>query len=217
MEAAAPPQSAPAEPLLTRDDDHKYWLIDPPKAPENLIGATEVEVEVGLENDDWYTDEHSSRGIAVHAELASAARGIQPYPFIDPDLFGWRQSGLDWLAEKLADGAVILGVEEMRWHPLYRFAGTLDIAMLWRGYEWVFDYKTGKASKVTRFKLAAYDMLRGPTANGKPRKRAAIELDRDGGRAHPVPYNDVEHHHDANHFLSHLTTARDKRAFGPKK
>jgi hypothetical protein len=199
-------------PDLKRDPDHLYW-----RDRENLLGVSEVETTVGLESDEWFTEEHSTRGIAVHADLAAVARGGKPFAFIDPDLYGWRQSGLDWLARALADGAIILGVEVMRYHALYRFAGTLDLVILWRGYEWILDWKTGKASKVTRFKLAAYDLLLGPASNGKPRKRAALELDRDGGQSNPVEYNTPEHFHDGNRFLGHLSTARDLRQFAPNR
>lgn len=204
---------APAAPsVLIRDSDHKYWI-----GRENLLGVTEVMVDVGLENDDYYTVTHSSRGIAIHAELANAARGIEPFPFLDPDLYGWVQSGRDYLASLLADGAIVLGVEQMGYHQQYRFAGTIDLRVLWRGYEWILDWKSGKASSVTRFKLGAYDLICGPAANGKQRKRAAIEVQEDGSRAKLVEYNTPENFHDGNRFLSYLTTARDKRAFGPKK
>lgn len=210
------PAAAPAAPVLTRDADHLYWLTQPPRAPENIPGVTEVMVDNRLEDDTYYTEEHSSRGIAVHAELANHARGIAPFPFLDPDLVGWVASGDDFLSRIRAEGATILAVERMGYNPLYRYAGTIDLLVLWRGYEWVLDWKTGKASKVTRFKLAAYDTILGPTTNGKPRKRAAVELDRDGFRARLVEYNTPEHHHDANRFLSYLNTTRDRRLFGPK-
>ncbi len=202
---------------LRRDDDHKYWLTAPPKPDENLLGVSEVMVDNRLETGRWFTETDSTRGIALHSELAAAARGHDVFPFLDPDLWGWRQSGLDWLAEKLADGAVVLGVEVMRYHPLYRFAGTVDLVILWRGYEWVIDWKSGKASGVTRFKLAAYDLILGPAANGKPRKRAAVEIQEDGSRARPVEYNTPAHFHDGNRFLSYLNTTRDRREFGPKE
>jgi hypothetical protein len=208
---------ATATPALTRDADHKYWLVAPPKTNENLLGVTEVMVDLGFESDEWFTETHSSRGVAVHADLAAAAAGKEINPFIDPDLYGWRLSGLNYLAYLLADGAVVLGVEKMLHSPLYRFAGTIDLVVLWRGYEWVLDWKTGKASKVTRFKLAAYDTLLGPAANGKQRKRAAIEVQEDGGRARLVEYNAVENFHDANRFLGYLSTTRDRRAFAVKQ
>lgn len=218
MDAAQQPAPAapPATPILTRDDDHKYWVSELMKPRENVLGVTEVMVDNRLESDRWFTPTDSSRGIALHAELANIARGYAPFPFIDPDLYGWRQSGMDFLAYILADGGVILHVEVMRYHTLYRFAGTIDLVVLWRGYEWVLDWKSGKASKVTRFKLAAYDTILGPALNGKQRKRAAIEIHEDGSRAKLVEYNEPKHFHDANRFLSYLNTTRDRREFAPK-
>lgn len=223
MDAAQPPAPAAPQtaPVLIRDENHLYWLVDqlpPSRTPhrENLLGVTEVMVDNRFETDRWFTPTDSSRGLAIHAELANAARGYPPFPFLDPDLYGWCQSGRNFLAYLLADGAVILHVEQMFYHPLYKFAGTIDLVVHWRGYEWVLDWKSGKASKVTRFKLAAYDTLLGPTLNGKPRKRAAVEVHEDGSRAKLVEYNEPKHFHDANRFLSYLNTTRDRREFGVK-
>lgn len=211
------PAAAPAVPILTRDAEHKYWLLEPGRTkPENILGVTEVMVQLGFESDEWFTETHSSRGTAIHAELANRARGHEPFPFLDPDLYGWCSSGDDFLRMLLADGAVILGVERMGYHPLYKFAGTIDLHVLWRGYEWVLDWKSGKASKVTRFKLAAYDTILGPTKNGLPRKRAAVEIQEDGSRARLVEYNKPENFHDGNRFLSYLNTARDLRVYAAK-
>ena len=198
-------------PDLKRDEDHKYFIPS-----GNLLGVSEVMTFLGFESSEWFTDTDSSRGIVIHSELASAARGIEPFPFIDPDLYGWRQSGLDYLAYLIADGAIILGVEVMAYSRLYQFAGTVDLVILWRGYEWILDWKSGKASKVTRFKLAAYDTILGPAKNGKQRKRAAIEVQEDGSRANLVEYNKPDNFHDANRFLGYLGTARDLKVYGPK-
>lgn len=211
MDAAPQPAPPAAVFPLIRDSDHKYFVGN-----RNLEGVTEIMVDNRLESDEWYTETHSSRGTAIHAELANAARGIPPFPFIDPDLYGWCQSGRDYLAYLIADGAIILAVEKMLYSPLYWFAGTVDLVVLWRGYEWVLDWKSGKASKVTRFKLAAYDLLMGPTQNGKPRKRAAIEVHEDGSRAKIVEYNGSDHFHDGNTFLALLTATRARKLYGPK-
>ena len=199
-------------PGLSLDKDHKYWFEE-----ENILGVSEVIVDNRLESDKWFTETDSSRGIAIHTVLAGVARGLTfDWDLLDPDLHGWVHSGIDYLAYLIADGAVILGVEVSRFNPLHRVAGTIDLIALWRGYEWILDYKSGKASGVTRFRLGAYDMILGPTENRKPRKRAAIELQKDGGKAKLKEYNGVEFFHDGNRFLSYLVTTRDHRQFGPK-
>jgi hypothetical protein len=203
-------------PGLTCDADHLYHF-----GSEIPLGVSEVMEDNRLESGKWFDESDSSRGRAIHAALALYARGktrddIIIWGELDEDLHGWFRSGADFLDMLRSDGAVILGVEVMRHHPLYRFAGTLDLVVFWRGYEWIIDHKSGKASRVTRFKLAAYDSLLGPTPNGLPRKRAAVELDRDGGRARLVEYNTPEHFHDANRFLSYLNTSRDRKIYAPK-
>ena len=199
-------------PDLRRDSDHKYWL-----GSENLFGVNEVIIDNRLESDEYFTETHSTRGQAIHAVLAGAARGLTfDWDLLDPDLHGWVRSGINYLDYLLDDGAVILGIETMRYNDLYRFAGAIDLVVFWRGYEWILDWKSGKASKMTRFKLAAYDTILGPTKNGKIRKRAAIEVQKDGSRAKLVEYNKPENFHDANRFLSYLNTSRDRKLFGAK-
>ncbi|MDD5301470.1 MAG: hypothetical protein PHS14_00060 [Elusimicrobia bacterium] len=200
-------------PGLSCDEAHQYHIDG-----TRPLGVSEVMEDLGFESGEWYDDTDSSRGVAIHAVLAGTARGLTfDWDLLDPDLHGWCRSGMDYLAYLLADGAVILGVEVRRYHPLYRYAGTIDLVVLWRGYEWVLDWKSGKASRVVRFKLAAYDQLLGPAANGKPRKRAAIEVQQDGSRAKLVEYNGVEYHHDANRFLGYLGTSRDRQVYAVKK
>lgn len=218
LKPAPLPESVKTFPHLLRDDAHIYWLYEGlNRQTQRLEGVTEVMADNRLEDATYFTEEHSTRGIAVHAELANIANGLAEFPFLDPDLYGWVQSGKLFLADLARDGATILLVEAMRWHPLYRYAGTVDLVVLWRGYEWVLDWKTGKASKVTRFKLGAYDMLLGAAANGKQRKRASIELDRDGGNAKLVEYNKHENFHDGNAFLAFLTTSRMRKLCCPSK
>ena len=208
---AAPPAPYLDTPGLICDADHVYHL-----GQETPDGVTDTLGAVGLLTDPRHFAEGSAeRGIFIHAMLAAAARGYTfDMELVDLEFRGWIQSGLDFLAAKLAEGAVILGVELRRFHPLYRFAGTIDLILLERGRVNVYDYKSGKAAKAVRFQLGAYGLLL-PEAD-RPRK-FALELDRDGGKAHPIGYNELEHWHDGNRFLGYLTTARDVRTFGPKE
>jgi hypothetical protein len=207
-------KTAQEMPTLRIDENHKYFLGD-----ENLLGVSEVLKDNRLIDDRWFDDESRDRGHVVHEILAGVARGLTfDWDFLDTELHGWAKSGIGFLKELEADGAEILGVEEMRYHPLYRVAGTIDLRVLdARGYESIYDFKTGKAPKITRFQIAAYDMLLGPTANGKPRKKAAVEVQQDGSPARIIAYHGPEFYHDANRFLSFLNTTRDRREFAPKE
>jgi hypothetical protein len=201
-------------PELRLDDQHRYWI-----GTEELWGVSAVLKDNRLIDDRWFDDESRDRGHVVHEVLAGAARGLAfDWDFLDTELHGWVKSGIGFLKELEDDGVKIIGIEEMRYHPLYRVAGTIDLRVLdARGYESIYDFKTGKALKITRFQLAAYDMILGPAANGKPRKKAAIEIQQDGSRAKLVPYNAPEFYHDANRFLSFLNTTRDRREFAPRE
>ena len=96
--------TADTKPLLRLDDDHKYWLSD-----ENIWGVNEVIIDNRLESDEWFTDTHSSRGIALHALLAGVANGLTfDWDLLDSDLHGWAKSGMGFLTYLIADGAKIL-------------------------------------------------------------------------------------------------------------
>lgn len=203
-------ETAVNHPDLRLDEDHRYWF-----GSEELWGVSAVLLDNRLVDPSWFDEKSRSRGVALHADLANVARGGQPFSFIDPDLYLWRQSGIDFLAMVLDDGGEILGVEEMHYHPLYKFAGTIDLRVRWRGYIWIFDLKSGKAAKATRFQLAAYALM--VPSEDRQIKRAAVELDRDGGRAVLREYNSLEYFHDGNTFLAFLTASRARQEFAPKK
>ena len=199
-------------PGLRLDEEHRYWVGD-----REIWGVSAVMADNRLVDAKWFDESSRSRGTAIHAELANIARGAEPFSFLDPDLVGWVKSGIDFLSMLRADGAEILGVEVMRHNALYDIAGTIDLVVRWNGSVWIFDHKSGKAARTTRFQAGAYDMILGPTEDGKPRRRAAVELQEDGGTAKIVGYNTVEHFHDANRFLGYLNTSRDRKAYGPKE
>lgn len=203
---------APVE--LYRDPEHKYWL-----GRERLLGVNETITGLGLEEDGFYTAGASNRGHVVHAVLAGVARGLTfDWDLLDPDLHGWVKSGILWLDHMRTDPDFeIMGVEEMRFHPTFRFAGQIDLVVRWRGYLWIMDWKSGKASKMTRFKMGAYAMLFSPPTAILQTKKAAIELQADGSCARPVYFNETQHFHDGNRFVAYHTTLKDKILYGPKE
>ncbi len=204
-------------PGLTIDAEHAYSF-----SGARVPGVTEVLHGCGFVDTRWYTETHSSRGRAVHEVLAGTARGLTfDWELLDVDLHGWTRSGVNFLSAIDADGGEILGVETMLYHPLYAFAGTVDLIVRgWRGADWILDYKTGAVQKWVRFQTAAYGLLvqnlPEVAARGKLLKRAAVELDRDGARARIIEYNSVDHFNDGARFLAHLTTHRDRALFGAR-
>ena len=202
---------APVE--LYRDDNHKYWL-----GRENIPGVNEVMTALGFEQDPRYFGEScSSRGSVVHQVLAGVALGLTfDEDLLDPDLRGWVRSGITRLDYLRSKGAEILGAEEMFYHPIYKFAGQIDLRYRLGGRVCIDDWKTGAAPKTTRFKMGAYSLLI-PQANGLPVQKAAVEHDRNGGNAHPVYYNEPQHFHDGNRFVAYLTTFKDLRLYAPKE
>lgn len=204
---------APVE--LYRDSEHKYWL-----GRENLPGVNEVMTALGFEQDPrYYGASSSSRGSVVHQVLAGVALGRTfDWDLLDPDLHGWVKSGISRLEYLKSRGAKIIGAEEMFFHPVYRFAGQIDLRYYLNGYVHIDDWKTGGAPATTRFKMGAYSLLVPQDGHSPyPIKKAAVELDRNGGSARPVYYNETEHFHDGNRFVAYLTTFKDLKIFAPKE
>lgn len=149
----------------------------------------------------FFTPGSRARGRAVHAGLHYALKGTLDWATLEKPLHGYVESGLR-LVERLKPK--IIRMETALYDPTFDFAGMLDIDWELDGWRWIVDWKSGKAPKVTRYQIAAYEMLARVTA---PRfvhwKRAAIELQEDGSTANLVRYDD---HTDAAGWINLLRT-----------
>lgn len=186
-------------------DPHGYWLGN-----EQLESPSSVFQDLALVDPRWFTQESRERGHAVHVGLHYALKGRLNWASLHPDLHGWVKSGL-LLVDRLKP--TIIEMETPRFHAGHRFAGTLDIRWLLQGWEWVVDWKSGKAGKVAKYQTAAYDILAGPTNDGRPRKRAAFELQQDGTIARLVEYDGAT---DRLDWLCMLAVARIRKALRAK-
>lgn len=193
---------------LRLDRQHRYWL-----GAEEILGTSFILADNGLVDSSWFTEEARSRGTVVHQVLAGIHSG---YTFnwddLHEKLHGFVRSGLAFRDRMKYE---VLDVEQMRWHPIYRFAGTLDLRIRMNDYEYILDWKTGKAAKATRYQLAAYDLLAGPPKTFKFRKKICVELREDGGMPSIVEYNDPMYLHDDLSFLAFLETTRKRMEIKP--
>lgn len=165
------------------DEPHGYWL-----GQQELPSPSSVFADLGLVDPTFFTPGSRARGRAVHAGIHYALKGTLDWKTLDSDLHGYVKSGLrlvDHLKPK------ILRFETSLHHPTLLFAGTFDLEWDLGGWRWIIDWKSGKASKVVRYQTVAYEILarvQEPLFNRW--KRAAIELQKDGGMARIVRYND---------------------------
>lgn len=183
------------------EENHLYFL-----GAERLLSPSSVFQELGLVDDRWYKPEHRQRGKAVHAAIHYALKGTLDWDTLDPDLHGYVASGLKYVAHRRPK---ILRFETVLHHPALKFAGTFDVEWQIAGDNWIIDWKTGKAAKVTRYQTAAYEILARYQAQPCFYKRAAIELQADGSMPNVVPYQDST---DGAAWLAMLATARIRRS-----
>lgn len=144
-------------PVITCTDDHRYFVNG-----ARVLGVSEVLRAVGIINADHYTDEARDRGTAVHALAKYLADGVDDIDeeSIDPIVRPyWLALQELWRVEK----PVVTSSEKAVWHPVRRYAGTLDATVmsphllaadadsldLW-------DYKTGDVLPWHWLQLSAY-------------------------------------------------------------
>jgi hypothetical protein len=119
-----------------------------------------------------------ARGRAVHEAIALDIMN-------DLDEASAEEAGVMGYVEAARGARINLGlgsasVEQRVWHPLYRYAGTLDLL----AGELLIDWKTGTVESWVRYQLAAYSAAvsaaAGLTAHGDARiRRIAVELHAD--------------------------------------
>jgi hypothetical protein len=138
-------------PTLTFDPEkHAYYLDG-----ERLLGVTTVLREAKLFDYKSSYDGGAAmeRGTAIHALTELEDNGaLIPENVPNPLMIsvdGWTKFKEDTKIE-------ILGSEEAVYHPLYKYAGTLDRRVLFRGREAVIDIKTGIQAPWHSIQTAAY-------------------------------------------------------------
>ena len=156
----------------------------------------------------WEADEgYLQRGRAVHIATQYMDEGDLRRDYRTKPIEGYLDA---YDKFKRQTKIQILKIELAMFSRLYRFAGTLDRLVLWNGYEWVLDIKSGPSPAWGGYQTGGYDLLL--PAAAKMRKRACLELRADGS------YNLTPHQdpHDRATFLSLLTTYYARRKNGKR-
>lgn len=120
-------------------------ILDATKRPEDRAGLDAWRQRVGHEEAERIRQESAARGSLLHAAMEAWTAGrAQPHE-ADPIRPWW-----DSLATIRLDMAPFLpahACEAAVYHPELRYAGTLDLAALFRGHHVIVDWKTADRPK----------------------------------------------------------------------
>lgn len=175
-----------------------------------LPSVTGILTDCGFISPEFYTEEAKIRGTRVHLlcqfldendyDPAQAAK-FEVAGYVE----SWRK-----LKEKLR--IEMVDIERRLYHPLYRFAGTVDRLAYVNGHLSVVDIKTGAHEGWHNFQTGGYELLY--MANGSMAgvlRRYGAHLKEDGAMATLIEHPD---YNDKNCFLAFLTTSNQRRKHG---
>ena len=183
------------------DDAHRYYL-----GTTEIPGVTHVLDTMGLVSDFAKRPEYALRGHLVHRAAALYGNGALEWSTIDPRILGYVIS-VTRFYESLQVKPVALEIPD--YHPDFLYGYTFDGIGSSNMGDILWDFKTGRATKVgTALQTAAYlDPVQ--RKYGGKWKRLAVELDEDGGLPNLRWYSDRS---DWPNFLSCLNCYRLKEA-----
>lgn len=184
--------------LTFNEDKHEYQYnkLTVPSVTQIISGA-------GLVNFDFISkellEEKADLGRKIHTTTELYDQDILEISTLHPILVNYLES---WAKFKKDYGFIIKELEEMYFHPLYRFAGRVDRVGFIKDKLCILDIKSGVKSKTHGLQTAAYKLLYN---YGKPKKELAkdryiVYLTQDG---YKVEQNKEET--DEQVFLAALT------------
>lgn len=191
---------------------HTYTVDGSP-----LVSVTQAIEGAGLS--DWLhsiplaaLERAQRRGTLVHRAIELYARRELDFSEVPSWMLGYIEGYVEW---RIATGFEPRLVEHRFYHPVYRYAGTLDHQGTYRDQpgEAVVDFKTplvwgAEAHKSARLQLAAYCRK---TKERTPLKRVVLHLPGDGGFHEKVlPTSEIDR--DFRLFLACLAITNYKRS-----
>jgi hypothetical protein len=174
---------------------HSYWLDG-----ERLIGVTTALKLAGMYS--YFGSDGgvaADRGTAIHTLTELHDAGALDESKIEnpilPYLDGWKRFREENQIE-------VLGIEEVVFHPIYRYAGKTDRRVMWNGREAIVDIKSGLKAPWHGLQTAAY-----AKCHPRPMNRFCLYLSDD------ATYEIVEHREptDWDIFRSALAIVNWKR------
>lgn len=184
-------------------ESHIYKLEGTP-----IPSVTQVLAEAGLVDSRWFSEFSRWRGSAVHLACWFDDQNDLDESTVEPGLMGYVDAYRLFRDEYKFRPSTI---EEPRYHPTFRFAGTVDRTGTIQDSAklTILDLKSGVPLPVYRVQLAAYALLVDPL---KPFEceRMALYLGKDG-KYKAVPHPTAQFHQDQSIFLSALSVVNWKR------
>lgn len=156
---------------VTFDSDKHIYTLN----GQRVYSVSQILLEEGFINTQWFTDEGRSRGAAAHKAIELHCRGAHCFrdPVAEPylDAFKQFQKDCEWVPHI---------IEEPMACPQY--SGTADQFGHLNGHLAVLDFKSGAISVVTGLQLVAYEKLYNIyfPENKLPMKRIALQLTNEG-------------------------------------
>lgn len=154
---------------------HKYYLDGKP-----IPGVSEILEGAGLSDPRWYKDGSAQKGTDIHSVIEQYNKGeLESAGEYSGYLQAWR--------EFLSDREITVeSAEERMYHPLYRYAGTIDCTGSCGSSRVLVDVKTGVEQRWHKLQVAAYGLL-----CDQP-ELVIVYLKEDGYRAVDSDYRDKE-------------------------
>ncbi len=146
--------TAVAAPFRFDASHHEYIDIASGETYEHITGLLEVS---GWVDDQWFTEESSVRGRAVHRLTADVDLGAIEDP--RSVVSGYKPYLLAHVGAVQLSGVQMLTVEEPRVHPTLRFAGRPDRSALAYGVRGPWEVKSGDYAKGHQIQTAMQAIL----------------------------------------------------------
>ncbi len=188
------------KPEITIDDQHIYRING-----RVMSGSvTGIIRDAGLMDVSWSSEWHMQRGKAVHMAVEFYEQGDLDEASLDPAIVPYLAG---WKLFKSETGYESKELEQMIYHPIYQFCGTLDQTGIMDGRTCLLDIKTGIYQPWWALQTAAYNSI------AKCKRRLSVQLT-DEGKYKITEYKGKT---DWQKFLAAMTVAGMRREFGMLK
>lgn len=149
-------------------ETHEYFFNG-----RKVPSVTGILKEVGLIDDEWFTEEARERGKAVHAATELLDRDDLDWDSLHPKIEPYVKAYQNF---KKDTGFIPELIEHRVYNHDYNYAGTLDRTGIFpNGEKVILDIKSGPISGWAALQVAAYDYCL-----AQARQRMALQLKNDG-------------------------------------
>ncbi len=145
--------------------EHKYTFNG-----NELTSVTTMLKEVGIIDDRFYVPSATNRGTLVHKQTELLDKGELDWGTVTDETLPYIEAWVNY-----SRGMNFIGIEELLFHPLLNYAGTIDRV----SDEYILDIKTGAKAKWHRLQLTLYGMM-WEAKTGEKKKIGCVYLTKKG-------------------------------------